>query len=245
MKPTELPEYTDHLQLSLLLPWFVNGTLEADEQQKVEAHLKMCLTCRRELRQLSLLQSQLRQSKSCGAEMLPTDPISEINLERFWSRLEPSRETQLQQLIRRLTPRYQDLRLRPALGLALSLILVVPILAAVLIPLFWQSGNPSNTASYRTLASSTRFRPNDVRIILAAPLERDQLEQMLQTLPVPIEILEGRPMMHEHSIYVLRVDPGSPVDHTLPQLRQLPRVILAEPVIPRTNAKTPAAAGRR
>ena len=38
-----------HDAVAELLPWFVNGTLSAEERETVESHLGECLVCRREL----------------------------------------------------------------------------------------------------------------------------------------------------------------------------------------------------
>ena len=44
-----------------LLPWYVNGTLETQERQRVAAHLESCLECRRELDELMQIQRQLTE----------------------------------------------------------------------------------------------------------------------------------------------------------------------------------------
>jgi anti-sigma factor RsiW len=46
-----------HLETERLLPWLVNGTLQADELALVEKHLGECPACQRELRWLRSLQS--------------------------------------------------------------------------------------------------------------------------------------------------------------------------------------------
>ena len=38
----------EHRRLQSLLPWWLNGTLDADEQRQVEQHLKVCASCRKE-----------------------------------------------------------------------------------------------------------------------------------------------------------------------------------------------------
>ena len=43
-----------------LLPWFVNGTLQAGERQLVERHMNACLICRREIGALSKLATELQ-----------------------------------------------------------------------------------------------------------------------------------------------------------------------------------------
>ncbi|MEO7009989.1 MAG: zf-HC2 domain-containing protein, partial [Caldimonas sp.] len=39
----------EHRAIELLLPWYVNGSLEPDETAEVEAHLHACATCQTEL----------------------------------------------------------------------------------------------------------------------------------------------------------------------------------------------------
>ena len=42
------PESATHTVVDVLLPWFVNGTLEGEERALVERHLDHCHHCRRE-----------------------------------------------------------------------------------------------------------------------------------------------------------------------------------------------------
>lgn len=67
MGPLEIA-VSDHDRAFELLPWLVNGTLEADESAFVEAHVRDCVTCRIALRE----QHQLRAAVS----EQPTVPLS-------------------------------------------------------------------------------------------------------------------------------------------------------------------------
>lgn len=53
-----------HRATEELLPWYVNGTLEADERAQLEAHLAQCLRCRRELDAQRALQAVLAKDES-------------------------------------------------------------------------------------------------------------------------------------------------------------------------------------
>jgi hypothetical protein len=55
-----------HRRTQELLPWFLNGTLEGDEAQQVEEHLRGCPACRSELECLTVLRSNYNDS-----EMVP------------------------------------------------------------------------------------------------------------------------------------------------------------------------------
>ncbi len=55
MKHAQNTHQSEHQEISLLLPWYVNNTLENEECNRVETHLKSCLVCRIELVNLQKL----------------------------------------------------------------------------------------------------------------------------------------------------------------------------------------------
>ena len=63
--------YSEHKEVTMLLPWFVNNTLHRDENNIVETHLKSCLICRIELTNLQKL-----SASACQADSL--DPVSPV-----------------------------------------------------------------------------------------------------------------------------------------------------------------------
>jgi len=73
----------DHQEVQELLPWHVNDTLGDAERAGVEAHLKRCSSCRRELEELRGLKSILTQALDEAAEG------KEALLEGTLSRLRP------------------------------------------------------------------------------------------------------------------------------------------------------------
>ena len=56
------PSTDQHQQILLLLPWYLNQSLEQDERQQVESHLRSCILCRRELVVLRKLAAAVKQS---------------------------------------------------------------------------------------------------------------------------------------------------------------------------------------
>jgi len=52
---------TQHQQIQLLLPWYLNQSLEHNERQQVQRHLRSCLRCRRELVALRKLVAAVNQ----------------------------------------------------------------------------------------------------------------------------------------------------------------------------------------
>ncbi len=49
---------TDHKEIRELIPWFVNGTLNESEQSLLDAHVRECDECRREVEDLVRLSSK-------------------------------------------------------------------------------------------------------------------------------------------------------------------------------------------
>lgn len=62
MKEDTLQSTDRHQQLVLLLPWYLNQSLELAEHQQVENHLKSCILCRRELVNLGKLAAAVKQA---------------------------------------------------------------------------------------------------------------------------------------------------------------------------------------
>ncbi|MEY3788376.1 MAG: hypothetical protein RLZ75_2583, partial [Pseudomonadota bacterium] len=56
--------YASHEDSSLLLPWYINKTLNSSEIELVESHLKVCLTCKRELATLKKFSSAFKTETS-------------------------------------------------------------------------------------------------------------------------------------------------------------------------------------
>ncbi|NOU21058.1 MAG: zf-HC2 domain-containing protein, partial [Methyloglobulus sp.] len=69
MKQINKNTYSAHQELSELLPWYVNKTLQRAELKAVEDHLAVCLTCKRELIQLQkLAQAVIQEGALDSAE---------------------------------------------------------------------------------------------------------------------------------------------------------------------------------
>ncbi len=66
-------ELRDHQAIELLLPWYVNETLEEREVQSVEAHLHVCADCRNAVRELNALSAAVNQTSA--TPLVPEAPV--------------------------------------------------------------------------------------------------------------------------------------------------------------------------
>lgn len=57
-----LPSPAQHQQIVMLLPWYLNQSLEHNEHQLVKSHLRSCIQCRRELVSLRELAAAMQQA---------------------------------------------------------------------------------------------------------------------------------------------------------------------------------------
>jgi hypothetical protein len=72
----------DHDEMTRLLPWYVNGTLDDDERAAVEKHVRDCLPCRATLREQRRLATLVRR-----------DVVADLSVEGNFERLLPRLDT--------------------------------------------------------------------------------------------------------------------------------------------------------
>lgn len=78
-----------HEETSLLLPWYVNGTLEPDERALVEIHLSECGECAAE-------GNELRRMKAAVVQAIEDEPVPSLPpLTRIRARVEEEKEVRL------------------------------------------------------------------------------------------------------------------------------------------------------
>jgi anti-sigma factor RsiW len=118
-----------------LLPWLVNGTLDAAEREAVEEHARACITCRRELKEQQQLQVALRARRT-----------ADVSAEGGFARLDSELDRP-----NRLLRRPARIRYATAAPFALAAAAGVAVLAV----LVWFTPLPElGNADYSTLATT-------------------------------------------------------------------------------------------
>jgi anti-sigma factor RsiW len=198
-----------HEQAQQLLPWYVNGTLEADEAALVEAHLAECAECRADL--------AAEQALSREVAALP------IDVEHAWSAL--SDRIDAAGPPRRLAEPVPFLRRKVAIGWALGGPLAAA--AAVAFAVAIVPGAPSPVGeTYRALGSAPTAAPGNALVMFRPDARDSDLRAALTKAGA--RIVDGPTAS---GAYVVRIAAASRAQ-ALDGLRAAPQIVLAEPIDP-------------
>ena len=125
----------DHEHAVPLLPWLANGTLDGEERERVERHVRHCLPCRAELAEQTKLRAAVRRQ--------PVVPLSaEAGFERLRARLD------------RAPSKRRSRGAFPALAAAAAVAAIGVLVAVNLL----DSPAASDSGEYRTLSDSVAGR---------------------------------------------------------------------------------------
>jgi hypothetical protein len=198
-----------HEQAQQLLPWYVNGTLEADDAAMVETHLAECAECRADL--------AAEQALSREVAALPLD------VEHAWSTL--SDRIDAAGPPRRLAEPVPFLRRKVAIGWALGGSFAAA--AAVAFAVAVVPGAPSPVGqTYRALGSAPTAAPGNALVMFRPDARDSDLRAALAKAGA--RIIDGPTAS---GAYVVRIAPASRAQ-ALDGLRATPQIVLAEPIDP-------------
>jgi hypothetical protein len=208
-----------HQRIWDLIPWYVNGTLPAEEQRAVEEHLAGCTRCQEE----EGLCRATRQALATAGEVAPSPhPVQLARLLGKIDELEAGqgapRRPFLAALRAHLVPQ-SPIRALLAFQLAVTALLVGLLL--------WQQRQPQ-TLLYQTLSASEVPRGDTarVRVLFREDATEKEIREIL--LHVQGEIVSGPSAFGTYTIEIPAK--GDPPAALLTHLRSQPQVRLAEPV---------------
>ncbi|NOT10968.1 MAG: hypothetical protein HOP23_03890 [Methylococcaceae bacterium] len=223
MKSTHTNPYSTHHDISLLLPWYVNNTLRSAELKDVENHLKVCLTCKRELATLKKISLAVNQEGPFDSAALASFSHLKNRIHNTAIPTEPSA-----QVISLPKRRWQQLAFKAPIFSQSRLALAAAIVLALIIPGHLDLGKLSNN-DYRTLSNSdiASSRKNDIRVVFANNITPQQIDTILSSIHGQIA---GGPT--EQSVYTVRITQAATkknILETVAQLRKNSSIIFAEP----------------
>ena len=198
-----------HEQAQQLLPWYVNGTLEAGEMAMVEAHLTDCADCRADL--------AAEQALARDVAALP------IDVETAWSAL--SERIDAKGPPRRLAEPVPFLRRKVAMGWALGGPLAAAAAVAFAVAIVPGAPSPAGE-TYRALGSAPMAQPGNA-LVMFRPDARD-VDLRAALTKAGARVVDGPTAT---GAYIVRIAPDSR-GRAIDGLRATPQVVLAEPIDP-------------
>ncbi len=175
-----------------LLPWYVNGTLDALERARVEQHLAQCLRCRREADWLRALQAAVARDEPA--------PAMDEALARAHARLD-AREARwrLRGLGKRIAGDWREARLTVRAALVVALVLVLALAFALI-------GEREEPVLYRTLSSPQAEKASGARlsVVFDGAAREDEVRRAL--VEAGARIIGGPSAAGEYTVEVASAD---------------------------------------
>lgn len=240
MNHDTLQTVNQHQQILLLLPWYLNQSLEFAEQQQVESHIRTCMLCRRELVHLRKVSEAVRQASDL-------DVAAEASFHALKAKLHTVRQLPPESVVPQsgsrlaghnnvdsgLSPRCptdSGQRLWAYLGGRGAQLAIAASLLLAIIPLVMKTGHSPASAEYYTLSDS---KPESSPVPQLRVVFKNSLSDA--DLNVFLAQIHGRRIEGPNSIGAYTVQLETAKDSprlaaAIAFLRQQPNVMLAEPV---------------
>ena len=223
--------HTAHRDVWILLPWYVNGTLEGAECKLVREHLNLCITCRREVAEQQRLAEAISRSRIMDSAPHTSFArlIERVDRQRSqtnrrktgWNRLWHLCEGFLEWLT----------RARASRPILVAVPLFLLFAGLVLWTQSWLS-SPPKEPQYRTLASPNSVPAADsilIRVIFTKAVDHEQAERLLASLHP--EIVSGPTAVGAYTVRLSARDSSNKEAAALGRLRDHPGVLLAELIL--------------
>jgi hypothetical protein len=232
---------SEHQQVALLLPWYVNKTLQNDEYQFVKNHLKSCLVCKIETSKLEKISAVISQEDLLA-------PVAHASFLQLKNRIHNKNESTKQKkgifesllTFRQWFAKYSSNNLAslyPSIAFTSVLLLTVSL---ILPAFFTDKQNP--TDSFRTLSSSkpVPVGSNEIRLIFSNEAKQNQIMQILAS--VKGQIVGGPTPQGLFRVRIIKQEADSTnLTEIISLLRKKKLVIFAEPTfsLPLPNDQSP------
>jgi hypothetical protein len=207
-----------HRDIFSLLPWYVNGTIEAGDRQRVDEHLARCAQCSEEF----------AQERSVYEHMTADNPVEYMpaaSLQRLQARLQG--ENAAQPLTSDAAPAARPSRNSPIpwRGLMAASVAVLAVAVSLLAAGRWTHyGAGAGAPVYHTVTISNVRAPNEaVRAVFAPTITLNSLQDILNE--AQLRIVSGPT---EAGVYSLAPVSDRPVSDSLAILRKHAEVRFAE-----------------
>jgi anti-sigma factor RsiW len=170
----------DHDAAFELLPWLANGSLSRTEREGVERHIRSCIACRRELKDLEHLRLAVRSQPTLHL-------AAQGGLDRLERELDRETARQRASLLARHTALFR---------FAVAASVGVAFLGALL----WLAPTLQDRAGYSTLATEPREQSAQIDVIFNQQTPAADIQSLLKTIDG--EIVAGPSELGRYSVRI-------------------------------------------
>lgn len=210
------PGNDPHIEVEMLLPWYVSDTLSVTEKAAVDTHIAACSDCK------TLLAEEFRLR-----EAVASVPLVSASMAQGSHDLQTRLRTP-QSLWRRVTSRSAGKTKQVARPLSFMALQAAALASVFFIGFSWQGSNqmgaPNDAEAYRTLSASKAASLGN--IIVAAQQGATEADFRLALAEAGAVIVNGPT---ETGAYVIRVTQNE-LDSKISALRANRAIALAEPI---------------
>ncbi len=208
----------DHVEIDLLLPWYVNDTLDPAEHDRVAAHITTCATCQENVSLLSGIQSAVVRNKA-------TPIVPQPRVDDFLNTIDAG------------TPSHQRDWRQPRLIVAAAVAMLLLMTAVILsnqddltaTPQIFDTATSMQQAAAMNYVLSIQFEPGTLATARARVL------QDIQARDISGGIDEGayRVIVQLPAASLEELERHTSVLESMPEIRSVNVVALQLPVSPR------------
>jgi hypothetical protein len=221
MSPIKIDDPQAHEEITAMLPWYVNATLNSADRQRVDAHLSVCATCREDLAFEGRVFEGVRAQTA-----IEYIPVASLN--RLRARLDTN------PVVSTGMPMTSQPRRRRHLlawrGMLAASVAIMALAVALLAADRWMQYRSQSAAHYYTVTSAAPRVPDEaIRAVFSPSITLVELQRVLDESHV--RIVSGPT---EAGVYSLALTTERPVNESLAILRQHPTVRFAESSLPDT-----------
>jgi predicted anti-sigma-YlaC factor YlaD len=199
-----------HPEISSLLPWYVNGTIGANERQRVDDHLTVCTHCRDELARERWVHQNMTAEN-------PVEYMPAASLQRLQARLQSSDAAEPKDNIDAVRSAHGSRRpSMPWQGLMAASVAILAVALSLLAASRWtQYSGQAAAPAYHTVTTVLPRAPNvAVRAVFSSTLTLNELQSILDE--AQLRIVSGPT---EAGVYSLARSSSRPVNVSLALLR--------------------------
>ena len=209
-----------HPEISSLLPWYVNGSIDAGERQRVDEHLAQCTHCRDELaRERWVYQNMTAEN--------PVEYMPSASLQRLQARLDGIDAGEPAAVEAPVGADKSRDRSMPWQGLMAASVAVLAVALSLLAAGRWtEYGARAAAPVYHTVTTAVPRAPNEaIRAVFSPTITLSELQIILDQ--AQLRIVSGPT---EAGVYSLAPSSGRPVSTSLALLRGHAEVRFAETI---------------